>query len=348
MIVRQMQSDNSPVLPGQRLTNGTDLSPPQARRKSFPRRRQSRYYALTASRDQIILLRMQPLGYLHQSRLIQRAQAGDIEARKIVWLHNARMAYSVVNDVRPCTDLVADAIQEAQVGLCRAIRLFNVERLYLLSTYAFATMRRRVQRFRHGAAFAAHVPAYLHGEYARFHHRLERTHRPADWFDLRSAYLDRDPGLYSRLLRIHALARPHDISAAIDLPADDGRPEARLEAEEGIHALRSALRALDSRERLILARRYGLGGADPQTLLQIATALGLSRERVRQIQSDAERTLRHMLARRLGEPLPAEEAENRPGPARPILNGTGGTRSTPPPACGTQAVLPFPQSDASD
>lgn len=258
-----------------------------------PRKRPSKrhFYAIRATEHEITLPPHVPLGYLTQARLIQRAQAGDTEAGQKVWLANARLAYSIANRVRVRPHIMADIVQEAQLALPRAIRRFDIKRMLEFSTYAFTAMRRQVTRNARRLRYRGDVPATIAGDYEAFRHRMAEIHTRAGWFDLRDEYLSRSASLYHRLILVHAVIEAEPVEAAAGEPRPYAEPWAPLLAEDLQESLSLALASLNWRQRMVLVRRYGLDDQEESTLLDIGSDLGLTKERVRQIQVAAEQSL---------------------------------------------------------
>lgn len=270
-------------------------SPVRTSPKPKPKRSRRCFYALLATRDEIRLPRYQALGYLEQSRLIQRAQAGDIAAKQTVWLRNARLAYSAANRYRSRRDLMADRVQEAQLGIGRSIDLFKVELLFAFSTYAFTSMRRRLLRHFGDATFATRLPSNLQEQYFKFRKRVVLAPTRAAWFDARDKYLDESPGLYAQLVRVQALAEPAHIADAHETEARHADPGSCMDVAETRAAVLRAVDQLPPRLRQVIVERYGLWGQSRRTLMQIGDDLGLTRERIRQMEAKAERMLREAL-----------------------------------------------------
>lgn len=267
-------------------------------RAQRPPRGGKQIYAILTTRDEIILPRLKPLPYLTQARLIKRAQNGDVDAWRTVWIHNARLAYSVLNRHKTRPDLMADALQHSQLAIARAIRGFDATRLLEFSTYAFAAMSRSVLRYRTLHGCAARVPAPVITGYMTFRSRVARARSRAEWFDAREWYLTRFPALYHRLLGLHALAEPCPLDDARTVPADAYPPDARLLGIDLAGDLGDALARLDPRQRYIIDHRYGLNDRPLRTLERIGDELSLTKERVRQIQTSAERAIRAHLTER--------------------------------------------------
>lgn len=263
--------------------------------KPKPKRSRRSFYALLATRDEIRLPRYQALGYLEQSRLIQRAQAGDIAAKQTVWLRNARLAYSVANRYRSRRDLMADRVQEAQLGIGRSIDLFKVDLLFAFSTYAFTSMRRRLLRHCGDVSFSTRLPSNLQEQYFKFRKRVVLAPTRAAWFDARDKYLDESPGLYAHLIRVQAIAEPGPIADAHETEARHTDPGSCIDVAETRAAVLRAVDQLPPRLRQVIVERYGLWGQAERTLMQIGDDLGLTRERIRQMEAKAERMLREAL-----------------------------------------------------
>jgi len=266
------------------------LRPPRKQRRS-----RRHFYSVQSTQDSIIVPPRERLGYLAESRLIHRAQAGDIDATKTVWARNARLAFTVINRHRGLPHQMADFFQEAQVGLGRAINRFEVDRLLAFSTYAYAAMRQHVTRQRAIAAFRASFPPALLASYLDFRARLAKAAARPDWFDLRAEYLAQDARRYRVLRRIHAIADAERLEPGAEPAAAQEPSYAPLLTAEALSGVRSAVGMLRGHERMVVERRYGLSGGGPETLEQIGERLGVTRERVRQLQMRAEARLREWI-----------------------------------------------------
>lgn len=277
-----------------------------------PRRRRTgrSWYALHATRDEILIPQLPRPGYLVRSRLIQEAQAGDVAAWHRVWLLNARLAFSVANRCRLRRDLMADAIQEAQIGLARAIQKFEVDRLNEFTTYAYFWLRQAIHRFRARRAHRIAIPDYSFGAYLGFRRRIVDAVTRNNWFDAREQYLDRKPSLYARLLRIHAIEDAGSIPRRHPKAAEDSSPAFRVLDKERSEQLWKALNGLSVRYRQILIRRFGLAGCQESTLEEIGASFGLTRERIRQLEVKAMDALRQQLIEmKFCEEVPVPDAE---------------------------------------
>lgn len=275
--------------------SATTVSTPQGGRRGTPRplhrrHRRRSYWADPALHEAISCPRVKPLGYLTEARLIERAQQGDIAARNTVWRSHLRLAMSAINEFHMPRPLVPDAFQEAAIGLEQAIMRYEVRRFLSFSTYAWYWIVQRVRRLVASQGTPIRIPAHLHRTFAHFCHERKSCRSPGEWFDWFDSWSSREPARFTNLARIYYLA--HDPPGEMDLLAhaageDRYQP---LDADEK-RLIRAALRALSKRERSILERRFGLDAQDEVTLETIAQELGVTRERVRQIQEEALRRL---------------------------------------------------------
>lgn len=270
------------------------LLAPQPLRKR-KQRRSSAFRCIMATSDQVVFPQSKRLGYLKQARLIEKAQSGDLNARNEIWLRHARLAYSVVGQLHLPTNALADALQEGQLGILRALQKFEVHRLNVFSTYAYHWVLQHVRKLRTATAFFSRIPDYRFAAYLRFRRRVCAAPARREWFDARESYLDRDPVEYRRLLRIHVCVSPVPFGRDTEVADGAHEPYARMQRAELRAAVWDAVDKLLPRERQVICCRYGLPKGSPLTLEQIGHQLGLTRERVRQVQLTAEATLRQVL-----------------------------------------------------
>ncbi len=240
--------------------------------------------------------------------LATRIERGDMAAKQRMIQSNLRLVVSIAKNYRNQGLPFLDLIQEGTLGLIRAVEKFDWRRGYKFSTYATWWIRQAVARALADKARTIRMPVHIV-------ERLQKMNRAERnlW-----TQLGREPTLeeiaeeaslpLQQAREVRAAARAAtsldqpvgDQEDAVlgDFVAGDGPlPDEEVELSLRSQALAAALRALTDRERQVLELRYGLFDYDPKTLEEIGRRLGLTRERVRQIEVEALRrlaTLREM------------------------------------------------------
>jgi RNA polymerase primary sigma factor len=242
----------------------------------------------------------------------RRVVAGDKEAAHALAAANLRLVISVARRHINRGLFFEDLIQEGNIGLLRAVEKFDPERGFKFSTYAVWWIRQAITRAIDDKARLVRLPAHLQqtmSALARAAQQLsgELGREPTER-ELAVA-LGLAPDEVYRLMR--AMRPPLSLEAPMgeteegmlgDVLIDDGaegverQAEGRLLRAEMAHVMDEML---SPREREVLALRYGLGGHAPSTLEEVGVALGLTRERARQIETKALTKLRHPALRAL-------------------------------------------------
>ena len=234
--------------------------------------------------------------------LAKRIERGDAGAKEEMIQSNLRLVVSIAKNYRNQGLPFLDLIQEGTLGLIRAVEKFDWRRGFKFSTYATWWIRQAVARALADKARTIRMPVHIV-------ERLQKINRAE-----RSLWtqLGRDPTLEEiadeasltpeQVLEVRAAARA---STSLDAPVGDDEdatlgdfvagdaplPEDEVDVQLRRRALHDALLSLPEREREVVTLRYGIDGNEPRTLEEIGHRLGLTRERVRQIELDSLRRL---------------------------------------------------------
>jgi RNA polymerase primary sigma factor len=234
--------------------------------------------------------------------LAKRIERGDLVAKERMIQSNLRLVVSIAKNYRNQGLPFLDLIQEGTLGLIRAVEKFDWRRGFKFSTYATWWIRQAVARALADKARTIRMPVHIVERLQKMN-RAERTLWTALGREPTLAEIAEEANLsLQQVLEVRAAARA---STSLDAPVgdtddavlgdfvagDDLLPEETVELALRSQALRAALRALPDREREVVTLRYGLGGTEPKTLEEIGRRLGLTRERVRQIELDSLRRL---------------------------------------------------------
>jgi RNA polymerase primary sigma factor len=244
------------------------------------------------------------LTHAEEIDLSKRAKAGDKGARQRLIEKNLRLVVSVAKKYRGMGLPFEDLIQEGNIGLMRAVEKFDPDRGWRFSTYATWWVRQAVQRAVADKGRTIRVPVHMGDKIrkmARAYNELsaEREREPTDeevaerleWTaeqvrDVKSAMPDATS--FNQ-----PMSSDSDATEIGELIEDERASEVAgtVIGEMEMDWLAEAVEKLPERHRYVLIKRYGLDDEETATLAQLSEELGISRERVRQVQREAERML---------------------------------------------------------
>jgi len=249
-----------------------------------------------------------------------RARAGDFEARQSMIEHNLRLVVSIAKGYLGRGVPLADLIEEGNLGLMHAIGKFEPERGFRFSTYATWWIRQSVERAVMNQGRVIRLPVHVVRE-------LQQVLRARRTLESDPSFAAARHGLEGEAVRVEDVAallgrevqEVADLLAMAETPRSldvtvdrDGEGQTLGDAMTDEHAvdpsgvtqeheveklLNTWIDALSSREKEVLEGRFGLHDREPETLEVLSDRLGLTRERVRQIQNEALLKLRRHMSR---------------------------------------------------
>ena len=238
-----------------------------------------------------------------ERELARRKDLGDELAKRRLIECNLRLVMSITRNYTRAGVPLLDLIQEGNLGLIRAVEKFDYKMGYKLSTYATWWIRQAVTRALADQGRTIRLPVHV-AEQVR---RAQRSRRQL------AQKLNRDPSVDEIAVdagftpdRVRELFDLVEDPVSLETPVGDGESmvadlieDIKSESPDGAHAdnarsveLGLAIERLNPRMKHVVLRRFGLDGQPPQTLEEVGNDLGITRERVRQLETRALRELR--------------------------------------------------------
>lgn len=242
--------------------------------------------------------------------LATRVHGGDPEARQQMIEANLRLVVKIARRYTTSGLAILDLIEEGNIGLIRAVEKFDLARECRFSTYATWWIRQSIERaignFSRTVRLPVHVSARIRKisktiqDFTEKHEREPTTEEIVEATDIPLEFVKNVFFIVTKTCSIETLLDEDEKLRIEDIlpssPIDE--PLSAIERSKRIEEIASWLDTLRADEKKVMVLRYGLDGADPQTLESIGKIFGVTRERIRQIEGKTITKLRKVVKRK--------------------------------------------------
>ncbi|QID18104.1 RNA polymerase sigma factor RpoS [Nitrogeniibacter mangrovi] len=245
-----------------------------------------------------------------EAALARRVRKGDFDARQIMIERNLRLVVNIAKHYLNRGIPLLDLVEEGNLGLMHALDKFDPERGFRFSTYATWWIRQNIERAIMNQSRTIRLPVHVVKEL----NQVLRACRKVEAEGKKDRLIEevaRETGKPEETVRAMLALNEH--TASLDAPLDidpslsigeslrddhADMPEAQIHSSEVEGLIREWIDMLNDKQRMVVRHRYGIDEVEVYTLEELAGQLGLTRERVRQIQLEALGQLRRILKRR--------------------------------------------------
>jgi RNA polymerase primary sigma factor len=235
-----------------------------------------------------------------------RAVQGDEKARHQLVVSNFRLVVSIAQKYKWSGFPLSDLIQEGNIGLLTAAERFDPGRGYRFSTYATHWIRQAIVRATDNKSRLIRLPSHINESLSKINQTIERLEKETGNQPTASQIAAASGMSLKKILFLRSLSQPFSLDTGVGddqdtpianlIPTDDSAycPTAALFQQAVHQEINASLETLNDRERTIILLRFGLDVAsdEPMSLEEIGQRMGVSRERVRQIETAALHKLR--------------------------------------------------------